>query len=472
MDEDETTLSGSLEENILTMLCWDIRHSSDIFIRFTSDIFSTRQYRKVAKEAFGYIQSYHAPPRAHLRDIFEEDCRKGAEGKFLSQILDSMEKLQEGLNAQYVLDNLDNFITSSKLTIAVEKAADFLQSGKLKAAQDTLFNQTLIPQQKPGIWLHEADKVLAFLNKDDADYFSTGIDVIDKRGVRPKRKALFLFVGPKGIGKSWFLVNTGKNAIMHHKSVLHITLEMSEEDVAKRYVQALYAMSDRDGQTVQMPVMHRDDRNRCTHIDFENYSPKGISENTRPEIAKKLSLLKSRSKLLIKEFPSGTLTVAHLNMYLDSLEIREGFKPDVIILDYVGIMSLDAANLRIDTGRTVVGLRAVAQQRDIAMVAASQGNRSSASARTVKADQIGEDWSQVQTADVVLTCSRTQAEKARGLARLFVAHARGIDDGYVVLISQSYASGQFCLDSEYMTNDLVKELGRITEQPEVKQEVD
>lgn len=58
---------------------------------------------------------------------------------------------------------------------------------------------------------------------------------------------------------------------------------------------------------------------------------------------------------------------------------------------------------------------------------------------------VSEDISKAFTADNVLTYSRTQEEKDRNLARLYVSHARGRRDGQTIVISQSYTTGQFVL---------------------------
>jgi replicative DNA helicase len=98
----------------------------------------------------------------------------------------------------------------------------------------------------------------------------------------------------------------------------------------------------------------------------------------------------------------------------------------------------------------------------MAVVAVTQGNRSSDNARTVTAGMVAEDWSKIGTADTVLTYSQTSEEKEIGLARVLVAAARDARDKYVVMISQSYATCQFCIDSVYMSKFVESEVDRMT----------
>ena len=60
---------------------------------------------------------------------------------------------------------------------------------------------------------------------------------------------------------------------------------------------------------------------------------------------------------------------------------------------------------------------------------------------------VSEDISKINTADNVLTYSRTEAEKELNLARLFVSNARNNRDGDTIVISQSYNTGQYVVDS-------------------------
>ena len=71
----------------------------------------------------------------------------------------------------------------------------------------------------------------------------------------------------------------------------------------------------------------------------------------------RLSSLKHRLRLLIKEFPSGTLTIPHLCAFFDELALQHSFKLSLVILDYPKLMKLDSQNIRIDLGQTLVMLR-------------------------------------------------------------------------------------------------------------------
>ena len=96
----------------------------------------------------------------------------------------------------------------------------------------------------------------------------------------------------------------------------------------------------------------------------------------------------------------------------------------------------------------------------MAVVTATQGNRSSAEAKLVTSSMVSEDWSLVATADTFCTYSQTLDERELGLARILVEKSRRSRDKWLALISQSYGTGQFALDSVYMSKVAQSEIAR------------
>jgi replicative DNA helicase len=141
------------------------------------------------------------------------------------------------------------------------------------------------------------------------------------------------------------------------------------------------------------------------------------------------------------------LSANGLRAYLDALESVHGFIPDMIILDYVGIMKTDEKNPRTSLGRMFEEFRAICVERNAAGVTAHQVSKMGADAQLVKATHVAEDWSLIMTADQAITYSQTPEEEKVGLARLFVAKARTEEDKFGVVITQSYKLGQFALSS-------------------------
>jgi hypothetical protein len=95
-------------------------------------------------------------------------------------------------------------------------------------------------------------------------------------------------------------------------------------------------------------------------------------------------------------------------------------------------------------------------------VTAHQASKKAVDSKVTRAGMVAEDWSIVGTADTVLTYSRTEQEFKRGLARIMVEHTRAnVRDHFMVLISQAYATGQFCLDDCMMSRTVHDQVDKI-----------
>lgn len=241
--------------------------------------------------------------------------------------------------------------------------------------------------------------------------------------------------------------------MMRRKKVLHVTLELSEEQTLMRYYQGLFAVPKHKAKSVVLPSMEYGPKGEFSALTRNEVQPDFTlkSEVLREELIAHSAMFGSRlNNVIIKEFPQRSLTIAGLEAFLDQLEDHDGFIPDMLIIDYPQIMDVDVRNMRLSIGDNVARLRGIAQARNMAVVGAHQGSRASADARNVTATHAGEDWSIVQTADIIRTYSATIKERQIGLARVFIDKARSDKDKFGVLITQSYATGQFVLESAFM----------------------
>ena len=168
---------------------------------------------------------------------------------------------------------------------------------------------------------------------------------------------------------------------------------------------------------------------------------------------KKIKATVSGKDLIIKAFPTSSLTMQGFELYLDALERVHKFVPDVVCFDYPDLQKIDVDSLRTELGAIFKEHRGLAVRRNYALVTVTQGNRESAKARVTTDTHVAEDYSKIATADTVITYSQTNEEKRLGLARLFVANARTEEDKFTVLITQQYQMGQFAIDSVRMGGD-------------------
>lgn len=451
---------AAIEESVLSLLCFSQEHAPLLYLKITdSKLFTTQTNQKIAEAAIEYLKKYSQPPRGALEYLLEADMQRGEAGKLLrSQIELLAEKVAE-VDASFVIQELDKFIEKQKLIEAFQASLEDLQEDNIQRAKERVYQATSLKQSdSTGIWFHDKKGMLRWLERDeDGEYFSSGIPEFDIRRIRPKIKTFFLFLGSAKSGKSWFLVNQGKMCLQHHYDALHITLELSEDEIAKRYLQSVFSLTQYEAQTFSN--IHFIKTEQGIQIDKKELTRNSVLAK-RKDIEEKLEWF-NRSRLLIKEFPTGTLSVEQLFLYLESLEKFEGFKPKVLILDYADLMKINAESLRIETGVLYKDLRGLAGIKKVMLVSASQGNREGDTAKVMGKTNVAEDWSKVGTVDLLMTYSQTEAEYKLGLARIYVAASRISQDKITALISQNYNIGQFALSDVIMShtlNDQIKQM--------------
>lgn len=454
----------ALAEAVLALLVHSSEYSTLLALKITdAQLFTNQTNQTIAKATLDYISKYQSPPKHAINYLLENDIQRGERGILVKNELEALITRLEHTDPAFVLENLDQFLEKQRLTIAFQESLDLIQEGELDKAKERAYKASSIGiNSSEGLWMRKSDDALSFLNRDEnLEFFSSGVDILDDRNVRPDRKTIMFMIAASGKGKSWWLVQVGKYALLHHKKVLHITLELSQEKTARRYIQAIFGLTQYEAREVTIPQFVTDTNGLISGITPNQYTRESVIAK-RHDIRNKLDKWHSCPNWLIKEFPTATLSVEQLYLYIDSLERQKGFKPDVLILDYADLMKLDTQALRIDTGRLYREIRGLGVSKDIAVVTATQGNRDSDSAKLVGSTNVSEDWSKIGTGDIVITYSQTPEEKLMGLARLFVAKSRDSSDRFVTMISQCYDIGQFCVDSVPMNTFLAQEVQKGT----------
>lgn len=445
----EDTLPPSLQESLLALLAFNDKQGTVVAAQVKPEHFDA-PYQEIATKLLAYRREQgRAPGHAHLDDLFGWALERGDRAPRLRKLLAGITELGRGLNAGYIVGQTQNHIRRQSIKSAVMRASELYGANtETVQIEQVLYNALKAQTQGISTGTRLNDSNFTFLDRKPVD-IPLGIKELDRIDFGLAYKQMLLYIAPKGSGKSWLCVHVGKQGLLHRAKVLHISCEMDEATVEGRYYQALFGVARRPVAYLRTKFEY-DQLRRL--VGWESQSVKPRMAFTDPNIRK---FLREKRKphglrlgsIIIKEFPSGSLTLSNLQFYLDYLESMEKFVPTLVIIDYPDLMKHDMDNLRISIGQTVVGLRGLAQQRNFALFAPTQGGRGSLGAKRVRSNMVTEDISKVFTADNTLTYSQTEAEKRLNLARLYVDHARSTEGGYEIVISQAYSIGQYVLES-------------------------
>ena len=144
---------------------------------------------------------------------------------------------------------------------------------------------------------------------------------------------------------------------------------------------------------------------------------------------------KNFGRLIIKHYPTGQASCHTLRSHIEKMSIK-GFIPDMLVVDYSGIMRSSDRNdlLRLELKKVCEELRSMAEDLDVPIWTAIQSNKEGSTSDVIDLTNLAESYSQAHVADFVLGLSRQSSQKATGFGNIFIAKNRAGKDGIKFLI--------------------------------------
>ena len=438
-ESSDTVLDGSTDKfdfdtdfqtRVATLTCRSIDFTSRVGHLVKPQYFEDAGEAILVKLALSYYQRNRGlPDKVVMADIVKKSRTANIIKKdaipFVQDAFKRLYMTDDVAGREYVEERIVEFARHQATTAAILKSVELVQRGEFDKVEQ---------------YIKEAVEI--GVNEDGGayDYFSnislrTAERIDDASGVKPPRgittghlkldeilyhrgwgrKELATIMGGAKAGKTTALIGFAKAASLAKFNVLYVTLEVSAKIISERLDAA---MSD--------TMM------------------KELGKHIRDIEAKVGALEATSGKLLIHEFPSGTFTPNQLRALLDRYEAK-GTRFDLVVVDYADIM---APNFRfndvIENSKSVyVDLRAIAQQKDVAMLTATQTNREGYKATVAKAEHVAEDFNKVRTVDLMISINITDEERSKGEARLYFAASRNQESGFTLFIKQDIAKMKF-----------------------------
>lgn len=197
-----------------------------------------------------------------------------------------------------------------------------------------------------------------------------------------RTKSLIVYAGEQNIGKSIWLANDAVNYVRAGENVAVITAEMADID-----------------------FIHRIGSNML-NVKVSDYEKQSKTPNF---IKSRLSQLENGvippGNLFVKEYPTSQATVPDIETYLKELEVTQGMKMKVIIIDYINILSNhrnpNSENTYMKVKQIAEDLRAMAVRNEWVVITATQINRGGYDSTELNMTHIAESAGLSHTADVI-----------------------------------------------------------------------
>jgi replicative DNA helicase len=238
---------------------------------------------------------------------------------------------------------------------------------------------------------------------------------------------------------SMWLHNIGVNASDQGRVVVIITLEMTTRKVMKR-LGAMRLKIDID----QYDELSKDStfiKNKINQVKSKN---NGMFNTDNP------------GKLFVKKYNTSDCSVLDIDNYINKLQETKNLKVDMILVDYINIMSVDSSsndirnNLYMKGKHLAEGLRYLADKYETVVVTATQLDRAVWGAKDVKLNDIPESKAIAETADTVWAIIRTPTMKKENKYKLKILKLR---DG-----EHKEEQIKFDFNTKYLTieNDIIE----------------
>jgi replicative DNA helicase len=374
-----------LEKTILLNLLRNENFTRKVLPFIKPEYFTVEADRILYTEIQNFILKYNTPPTKDallieidaLRNIKEDQVRE------IKTTLDSIKDIEEP-NQDWLVDSTEKFCQEKALYHAIMKSIEIMdkKNGTLTTgAIPSILSDALAVSFDPNVghdylgqfedrfeYYHQVLEKIPF----DLDFFNK----ITKNGL-PK-KTLNIALAGTGVGKSLFMCHVAASCLNMGKNVLYITLELAEQEVAKR---------------IDANLMN---------ITFDDLMalPKEL-------YLKKAQSLKSKTNgtLIVKEYPTAGAGSMHFKALLNELNLKKSFKPDIIFIDYLNI----CMSSRIKPGNGVNSytyiksiaeeLRGLAVEFEVPVVSATQTTRSGYVSTDIGLEDTSESFGLPATAD-------------------------------------------------------------------------
>ena len=202
------------------------------------------------------------------------------------------------------------------------------------------------------------DDIEKLNNEEDAISLSTGLYDLDKLTDGFLKGALTVIAGRAGMGKTTTALQLAINLARQNKNVCYFSLEMTEVQLVKKIMARTIAGDD--------------PRPKLSASSL--FRSKGLKDARDLETFVAAIPDATKLTLLIDDYSSTT--VSHIRNELTKL-IQRGCKPDVVFVDYIGIMNGESKsqNRVIELDNTLKELRVIAKDFDLAVIGLAQINR-------------------------------------------------------------------------------------------------
>ena len=388
----------SFQVKVLSALLTDKPFLQNINDVLTEEYFNNTAHKWIINEVLKYYGKYHTNP---TMDVLKVEMKR-IDNEVLQ--LSIKEQLKEAYRSSdesdltYVKQEFANFCKNQQLKRALLNSVDLLKAGDYDSIR-SLVDSALRSGQDKNIG-HEYNKdTESRYREEDRTPVPTPWDKFNEilQGGLGEGDFGLIFGNPGG-GKSWSLIAMGAHAVKCGFNVIHYTLELGEGYIGRRY----------DAYFTDIPV------------DKLKFNREKVGEATTD----------LPGNLIIKEYPMGKASLSTIEGHIKKC-IDLDFKPDLIIIDYVDLLSSKRTNRerKDEIDDIYMGTKGLARELKLPIWSVSQVNRAGAKDNIIEGDKAAGSYDKIMIADFAMSLSRQKKDKVNGTGRFHIMKNRYGADG-------------------------------------------
>jgi len=394
-----------IEVAILKHLIYDEIYTRKVLPFLKDEYFTDRNEKVLFTEIKEFIEKYNSNPtyesliiQLNSRNINQEEYTTSL--SILEEIHSSKEEL---CKIDWLIDKSEDFCKNQAIynglleSIAIADGKDKTKdkgvipqilSDALSVGFDTNIGHDFLENYTDRFeYYHRKEEKIPF----DLQFFNK----VTNGGF--SKKTLNVFLAPPHSGKTLLMCHMAAAYLIQGKNVLYITLEMAEEEIAKRIDANLLNVSIED----------------LMNLDKSTFEKKVLRVKE-----------KCTGKLIVKEYPTGVGSANHFRSLLNEMNLKANFIPDVIMIDYLNI----CASSRIKSNGSVNSyyliksiseeIRGLAQEFNVPILTATQTNKGGVNNSDLDMASVSESFALNATCDSMFGIINT--EEMRNLNQILI----------------------------------------------------
>jgi replicative DNA helicase len=401
-------LGFSFQQSLIKAIIEDKKYGETIIDVLESKFFENNSFRFIMENIKELYKNYSKIP--DYNTLAQKIMAEGGNKDSSKVHVDTLEAIKDNESqTEYVKDTALNFCKQQNLKRELKNVNSIIESGEFEAYNK--IEEIIQKALQVGISNDEATDVFhdieGALEKDFRLPIATGIVGVDevlKGGLGIGELGIVL--APTGTGKTTLLTKFANTAYNLGYNVVQIFFEDNPGNIKRKHF------------TI-----------------WTDIAPDDQPEH-KEEVTKKVMEAQERSTGSIKllKLASDNVTVSEIKNKLRKMNSENGYKVDLLVLDYVDCISSDKSTNGEEwkgEGSVMRSLESMTSEFNMAIWTATQGNRESISSEVVTGDQMGGSIKKAQIAHVILSIGKTLEQKEHNLATLTLLKSRIGRDGII-----------------------------------------